>query len=371
MIQIQRTAITAIGLATVGASLACIVDTRSPSESTGAVSSAVVANGGPDLLWQNQTSGQLEAWILTGLPDGGGSGTQVEPNPLFLSQICASSDGCSNQWQVVDTGDPGGSTTQGNTLLWWNESTGHLRTWNFDSAGNVSIPADPTQTCGMEDGCLNASHAWRPIGRVTLSIPPPPGCTVFCPRTLVQGVLWHDPIAGTVRIWVFDNSGQVQGTFDLTQTCGSAANCSQNWAAKLTADFDGDGNTDILWWNTNGQLQEWLLNPPATLSPLPATVSPKQVGVILSSLCGASNGCSTDWHLVGAADVNGDGHVDLLWHNFQGTFPGAAPGTLRNWLLNGNGGVISTQDLSQQCGPNCSPPWTALGYVYFPLPPPR
>lgn len=107
----------------------------------------------------------------------------------------------------------------------------------------------------------------------------------------------------------------------------------------------------------------------SSLSPLLATVSPKQVGVMLSATCEASNNCSADWRLVGAANVNGDGHVDLLWHNYQGTYPGATPGTLRNWLLDGNGGVTGHQDLSQQCGANCAPAWTALGYAYFPQSP--
>jgi hypothetical protein len=154
----------------------------------------------------------------------------------------------------------------------------------------------------------------------------------------------------------------VAGSFDLTQTCGSADGCSQSWAATLTADFDGDGNTDILWWNeSTGQLQEWLLDTFEVFTP-------KQIGVILSATCEASDSCSTDWRPVGAADVNGDGHVDLVWHNFQGTYPGAKPGALRNWLLDGQGDVIGQWDLSQQCGPGCSPPWQALGYVFFPQP---
>jgi hypothetical protein len=215
----------------------------------------------------------------------------------------------------------------------------------------------------------NGTHNWKPIGRVNLLIPPPPGCTGFCSTVHAQGLLWHDPNVGTVRVWVFNSSGQVQGTYDLSQSCGRALNCSQDWSAMITADFDGDGTSDLLWWNrSTGVLREWLLESPSSFSPLPAIVSLKGSTVDLSATCDSTSSCASDWRLVGAADVNGDNHVDLLWHNNNGTYQNTPQGTLRNWLLDGNGGVTGTQDLSLQCGPTCSPPWTALGYVSFNLP---
>jgi hypothetical protein len=352
---IRILAIRAAAVAAIGASVACTMATGPSDGETRTATAAVTAPSiTPELLWQNKTSGQLEVWLL--------DGTSVESTPLFLSQLCGSGDGCSAQWTPVDTFN--------NTLLWWNRTTGQLRTWVIDASGNVTIPSDPTQTCGVNDGCVTASHDWRPIGRVLMNVPG---------ANQTPGLLWHDPVSGTVRVWVFQSSnsqalqGSPLGTFDLTQTCGSALGCSQNWTAKLTGDFDHDGNTDILWWNTStGVLQEWLLNPPSTLSPIPATVAPKQINLNLAPICEASNGCSTDWRPVGTADVNNDGHLDLLWHNFQGTFPGATPGALREWLLNGGtgaggNGLLGTQDLSQACGPNCAPPWTALGFVSFPI----
>jgi hypothetical protein len=359
----RRWAITAISLATIGALPACGVAKDSPGENTRTVASAVV--GGPHLLWQNRVSGQLEAWLL--------NGPQVDPNPLRLSQFCGGEllrvldAGCVWQWQPVDTAQ--------NSILWWNRGTGQLRTWIFDGSGNVTIPHDLTQTCGTGDGCLDSiTHDWTPIGRVTLKWPSSTPCAVQGPCPDVNGLLWHDPISGVVRVWYFDSRDpqSVAGSFDLTQTCGSADGCSQNWAAKLTADFDGDGNTDILWWNARtGQLQEWLLSEAGVttvpgMPPVLNDVAPKQIGVILSATCEASDGCSSEWRLVGAADVNGDGHVDLLWHNFQGSYPGAFLGTLRNWLLDGRGNVIGQWDLSQQC--DCSPQSVALGYVFFPQP---
>lgn len=139
---IHRLAIRATALAIFSASAACTVAAAPAGETTATVTSALVVHGGPHLLWQNQTSGVLEAWLL--------NGSQVGPTPATLSQLRGAAQGCSTSWQAIDT--------VANSVLWWNKSTGHLRTWNFDSSGNVSIPPDPLQTCGEDDGCLGASH---------------------------------------------------------------------------------------------------------------------------------------------------------------------------------------------------------------------
>jgi hypothetical protein len=128
--------------------------------------------------------------------------------------------------------------------------------------------------------------------------------------------------------------------------------------AVLTADINGDGNTDIVWFNqTTDVVSVSLLGGDI--------VSERVFGVLgtqdLSYTCTLASGCATQWTIVGAADVNGDDHVDLTWFN-------ATTGQVASWLLDGNGNVTGTQTLSWTCSiaQGCAPPWRVLGYVTFP-----
>src|SRR5262249_25626901 len=80
----------------------------------------------------------------------------------------------------------------------------------------------------------------------------------------------------------------------------------------------------------------------------------------LSAQCGASNGCSQDWKVIGTLDSNRDGVGDVLLHN-------ASTGELQTWLLNNAGAVTGIQSLSRRCGTSdgCSQSWKPVGVGDF------
>jgi len=80
-------------------------------------------------------------------------------------------------------------------------------------------------------------------------------------------------------------------------------------------DFNGDGRSDILWRDDNGLLTDWVANSSGNFTPNGSN---------------AFANVTTDWHVVGTGDFNGDGHEDILWRNDNGL--------LTNWLGNANGG---------------------------------
>lgn len=99
----------------------------------------------------------------------------------------------------------------------------------------------------------------------------------------------------------------------------------------LTADFDGDGKTDILVWSINpAQNQLWHSNGDGTFTQVPAGTGPHQFNLaneVLSSL----DGCETSLIM----DFNNDGLPDIL--RYSGAAAMAAPGL----TVSGSPGVCS------------------------------
>jgi len=274
----------------------------------------VTSRGGPDMLWWNAGTGALSAWETN-------NGTVT--GALALSSQCSEASGCANAWSPIDA--------QANSVLWTDPTTGTVSAWTFDASGNVTIDPSLSWTCNSASGC---SSTWRPIGRVT--------------EGKQSGLLWYGASSGQLGIWDLTGS-TVTGTQTLSWTCG--AGCSSAWHAILTADINNDGNTDVLWYNeATGVVSAWLLNG--------ATVTGTQN---LSWTCTAASGCASTWHIVGAADVNGDGHTDVTWYD-------PTNGQLSSWLLNGSGGVTGTQTASWTCtmASGCASAWRPIGYVSLP-----
>jgi hypothetical protein len=109
---------------------------------------------------------------------------------------------------------------------------------------------------------------------------------------------------GATELWLNKGDGTAFTESALT-TIGT------DWQIVGSADFNGDGKTDLLWRNrTTGANAIWLMS-----------------GSTYNSLQLQS---STDpnWDVAGVADFDGDGKADILWYN-------ANTGGVQVWLMHG------------------------------------
>jgi hypothetical protein len=71
----------------------------------------------------------------------------------------------------------------------------------------------------------------------------------------MSDILWRNS-NGDTSMWLMTGNGpqvQVSSTNDLGLIPTS-------WNVALTGDFNGDGRTDILWRNSNGDASVWFMN---------------------------------------------------------------------------------------------------------------
>jgi hypothetical protein len=124
-------------------------------------------------------------------------------------------------------------------------------------------------------------------------------------------ILWYSASQGETSYW-------------LTNAIGSSSFFSShpllldlNLKVIATADLDGDGKADILWYNTSNGRKEFQLSNGSFFS---------SRNLLL---------LDPNWNVTATADLNGDGKADILWYN-------ASQGQTALWLMNGSSITSST-----------------------------
>src|SRR5262249_46367122 len=134
------------------------------------------------------------------------------------------------------------------------------------------------------------------------------------------------PATGAVVVWKLNGAVIVSSANLPTLPAG--------WELATAADMDADGKPDLILGNpTTHSLAVSLLNGTTLKNSLHITQA------------GANKSLPAGWNLASAADMNGDGKIDLILYH-------PASGQTAFWYLNG------TTFLSQVAGPTMASGWT-------------
>jgi hypothetical protein len=109
-------------------------------------------------------------------------------------------------------------------------------------------------------------------------------------------VFWNQ-LTGAVEFWLMNGTTRTGAAVPLS----GGAVLPTNWSLSATADFNADGNPDIVWRNlTSQKIVVWTM------------IGTAKTGALIPS---PDQAVDANWTIVAAADYNHDGNTDFLWYN--------------------------------------------------------
>ena len=212
-------------------------------------------DGRSDILWQN-ASGEVVIWAMNGGTVIGG-GVVGNPGP---------------GWHAIGSGD---FTGDGRSDILWQNDNGQAVIWALNGSTVVATAA-----------AGNPGPSWHAIGAGDYN------------GDGRADILWQNS-SGEVVVWEMSGASVI--------AAGDLGNPGPAWHAQglplswpPPSDFNGDGNSDILFQNVSGEGNIWAVNG---------------AGVLAAASVGNPG---PSWHAIGTGDFNGDGRADILWQNDSG-----------------------------------------------------
>lgn len=259
----------------------------------------------PDLLFQNQASGQTYVWLMGG-PRGTDLVGEFFIGPAPTSLVVVAKDDF--------TGDGKAD------ILWQDPVTTEVRLQEMDGLNPVA-----------DSVFWPASGPWRVAASGHLNLDGKPD------------LVWQHATTGHVYVWLMNGLTRIGEGLVFDQSLQPVSDAA--WRVVALADFTGlsvspallppDEVEEVLLQHSDGRVKAWSLRSRSALN-LP--------GFDVSDSIALTG--PTPWRIRMAADFDGDGWADILWQHPSGLLyvwflggiaPGAGPGS--GWRLLGEGFV--------------------------------
>ncbi len=174
-------------------------------------------DGTSDILWRNNQTGENHLWHMTGTTPQGVN-LSIPVIPL--------------EWKVVATADFNGDGYA--DILWRNSRTGENHLWHMNDTNVLN---------GFNLSRSVISLDWDVVGAADFD------------NDGHTDILWRNNITGDNHLWYMNDTTYLSGV-NL-----SIATIPLAWKIEGLADFNSDGNVDILWRNyTTGENHLWYMN---------------------------------------------------------------------------------------------------------------
>ena len=286
---------------------------------------AAGAGGGGFVLHSNAsgcawTASSTAGWLTPGLTSGSG--------PASINFSVASNLGAPRSAAITVAGQTYAVLQLGresagvhdltgdglSDLLWFNAATRQAAVWAVSGATVI--------VTGMINNGTPVPAGWTPVGTGDLN------------ADGFSDIVWRHA-DGTLAAWLMRGVSTILEARTLSIGGTTAVQSDPAWEVVGVGDLNGDGAADLVWQHANGSLAAWMM---------------QAFTVTQASLLSIGALSDTNWHIVGAGDIDGDGKADLIFQH--------PAGWMGAWLMNGFQ-VRATSLLSMHV--TSDPLWSALG----------
>ncbi len=180
-----------------------------------------------DVLWRN-ASGLLADWFMNGSAISGSgylnvNGTPVMPDP---------------SWNISGIGDLNGD---GISDLLWRDSHGSTAVWIMNGSSIIG-----SGSLNVNGTVVAPDPSWSVVGMGDFN------------GDKYSDLIWRNSVTGELAEWQL-HSSDIVGSADLNAS-GVAVRPDASWTIAGVGDFNNDGDADLLWQNANGNVSEWLMH---------------------------------------------------------------------------------------------------------------